>query len=368
VTAAIGGSADVDLTKVISAVCWRTLTADGSVCPVTESGVRSGRLLSILLLLQSRQTATARELATQLGVSMRTVYRDIDVLADIGIPVYAETGRAGGYRLVDGYRTTLTGLTAQESLALFLIGLPAPAASLGLTEPARAAEAKVLAALGPGSREQAKRLRDRFLLDLPAWYDDAETPPALPDLAAAVLENRRVRVRYWRWTEPREVRRLLEPHGLVVKNGTWYLAAADRTRTRTRTPPLRTYRVSNILDLTPLDETFERSSSFDLAAFWREQLADFDRRRFVDVATLRLSPTLVARLPDLADRSLSDAMSSGTSDEQGWTVVRLPIESAGNAAAHLIRYGADVEVLAPAELRTELLTLAEAVVQRYCCG
>jgi predicted DNA-binding transcriptional regulator YafY len=342
---------------------------------VTESGARSGRLLSILLLLQSRRTATARELAAHLGVSMRTVYRDIDVLGDVGIPVYAETGRAGGYRLVDGYRTTLTGLTAQESLALFLIGLPAPAASLGLTEPARSAEVKVLAALGPGPREQAKRLRDRFLLDLPAWYDDTEAPPALPDLAAAVLGNQRVRVRYRRWTEPREVRRLLEPYGLVVKNGTWYLAAADCTRARATPAPLRTYRVSNILELTTLAETFERRPSFDLAHFWREQLADFDRRRFVEIASLRLSPGLVARLPDLADHSLVEAVSTGAPDEQGWTVVQLPIESVGNAAAYLIRYGADVEVLAPAALRAELVGLAEAVVRRYaaegrlpCCG
>jgi biotin operon repressor len=153
---------------------------------VTESGARSGRLLSILLLLQARHTATARELADELGVSMRTVYRDVEVLSRIGVPVYAETGRAGGYRLVDGYRTTLTGLTAQESLALFLIGLPAPAASLGLSEPARSAEAKLLAALGPVAREQANRLRGRFLLDLPAWYADTATPPALPGLADAV--------------------------------------------------------------------------------------------------------------------------------------------------------------------------------------
>lgn len=335
---------------------------------MTESGARSGRLLSILLLLQSRRTATARELATDLGVSMRTVYRDIEVLGDIGIPVYAETGRAGGYRLVDGYRTTLTGLTAQESLALFLIGLPAPAASLGLTEPARSAEAKVLAALGPGSREQAKRLRDRFLLDLPNWYDDAETPPALPGLAAAVLETRRVRVRYRRWREPREVRRLLDPYGLVVKNGTWYLVAADRTRTRAGFPRLRTYRVSNVLELTELDETFVPDPSFELAEYWREQLADFDQRRFTAAATIRVSHSLRARLDDFGDRALSAAVAAGTEDGDGWTVATLPIESSGNGAAHLIRYGADVEVLEPADLRAELLGLAEGVVRRYAAA
>jgi predicted DNA-binding transcriptional regulator YafY len=135
----------------------------------TDSSARSGRLLSIVLLLQGRGSATAREIAEHLGVSVRTVYRDIGVLSGVGAPVYAETGCAGGYRLVNGYHTTLTGLTAQESLALFLIGLPAPAASLGLTDQARAAEAKLLAALSPAHRELASRLRDRFLFDMPAW-------------------------------------------------------------------------------------------------------------------------------------------------------------------------------------------------------
>lgn len=331
---------------------------------VTEAGPRSGRLLSIVLLLQSRGTATARELADHLGISMRTVYRDVQVLSRIGVPVYAETGRAGGYRLVDGYRTTLTGLTSDESLALFLIGLPAPAASLGLSRAAGSATAKLLAALGPGHREQASRLRDRFLLDLPAWYRGAESPAALPALADAVLTNRRLRVTYWRWSEPRKVRRVLDPHGLVVKNGTWYLVAADRTR-RAERPPMRVYRAGNVLDLVALDETFERVEPFELADFWRDHLEDFDRRRITATAQVRVSPGLVERLPDLADHELAEAVAAGAPDASGWQVVQLPIESAGRGAAQLAQYGADVEVLAPDDLRRALITLAEAVLRQY---
>jgi predicted DNA-binding transcriptional regulator YafY len=282
---------------------------------MTESGARSGRLLSIVLLLQGRGAATGRQIADYLGVSLRTVYRDVEVLGRIGVPVYAETGRAGGYRLVDGYRTSLTGLTAQESLALFLIGLPVPAASLGLSAAARAAEAKLLAALSPAHRDQASLLRDRFLLDLPAWYQDAEASTLLPALADAVLATRRVQVRYRRWNEPREVRRLLDPYGLVVKNGVWYLVAAGPARSR-----LRTYRVSNVLDLQPTEETFERQPGFDLAQFWHRHLADFDRRRFAGTAQIRLSPTLVARLNDLGDAALQSAAASGQLDGAGWTV------------------------------------------------
>ncbi|MET7992266.1 WYL domain-containing protein [Amycolatopsis sp. NPDC005232] len=333
---------------------------------MNQSGVRSGRLLSILLLLQARRTATARELAAHLGVSMRTVYRDVEVLSQMGVPLYAENGRGGGYRLVDGYRTTLTGLTSQESLALFLIGLPAPAASLGLTEQARSAEAKLLAALGPHHEERANRLRDRFLLDLPAWYSYATTPAALPTLADALLTNRRVHVSYWRWAEPREVRRTLDPHGLVVKNGVWYLVAADRTRGTTS--PLRTYRVSNILELHTEDVTFERVTPFDLAEFWQHHLTDFDRRRLTATAHIRVAPELVAELPDLGDSSLADAVRHGSRDEQGWVLAELPIESAAKGAVQLIGYGGGIEVVSPPELRTELVALAKAVLKQYANG
>ncbi|MGI8678833.1 MAG: helix-turn-helix transcriptional regulator [Jatrophihabitans sp.] len=329
---------------------------------MTEAGSRSGRLLSIVLVLQSRRTATARELATQLGVSMRSIYRDVSVLSEIGVPVYAETGRAGGYRLVDGYRTTLTGLTSQESLALFLIGMPAPAALLGLREQSRSAEAKLLAALGPGAREQANRMRDRFLLDLPAWYQNAEAPAILPELADAVLNTRRAQLQYRRWREPREVRRLLDPHGLVVKNGTWYLVAADRSRS---SAPMRIYRASNILELTVLDEQFDRIEDFDLPTFWRAQLVDFDRRRFSGTALIKVSAGLIGRLPDLSDSSLDMAVAGGLIDEAGSCLARLPIESPTKAASHLIRYGADVEVIEPPELREELAALADAVLRQY---
>ena len=139
--------------------------------------MRSSRLVSILMLLQARQRMTARELAGELEVSLRTVYRDVEALAAAGIPVYAEHGRAGGYQLVDGYRTRLTGLTESEAESLFMVGLPGPAAALGLSQEAASAERKLLAALGPEQRLRAGRLRDRFHLDAPAWYRDAEDSP-----------------------------------------------------------------------------------------------------------------------------------------------------------------------------------------------
>lgn len=325
---------------------------------INLNSMRSSRLLSILLLLQTRRQLTARELADELEVSLRTIYRDVEALAAAGVPVYADQGRAGGYRLVEGYRTKLTGLTEQEAAALFLVGMPGAAAALGLTAETSAAELKLLAALAPDQRDRAGRLKNRFHLDLPAWYQDAEDSPHLSAVADAVLHDRRIKVLYRRWEEPREVERLLEPHGLVLKNGAWYVVAA--------TPRgLRTYRVSNILELTPTANTFERDPDFNLTQFWQNHLQGFDRVRYTDQAVLRVSAGLAARMYDVSFPSLVKAVAAAEPEPDGSVVVTIPIESVGNAAASLSRFGAAVEVLEPPELRAELADLGRALHDLY---
>jgi len=320
--------------------------------------MRSSRLLSILLLLQTRRRLTARELADELEVSLRTIYRDVEALAAAGVPVYADQGRAGGYRLVEGYRTRLTGLTEQEAAALFLVGMPGAAAALGLTAETSAAELKLLAALAPDQRDRAGRLKNRFHLDLPAWYQDAEDSPHLSAIADAVLHDRRVQVRYRRWEEPREVERVLEPYGLVLKNGSWYVVAS--------TPGgLRTYRVSNILELTPTDEAFERATDFHLADFWQHHLTGFDRLRFTGDAVVRVAARLAGRMYDVSYPTLVKAVAAATPEADGTVVVTIPIESIGNAAASLSRFGDAVEVLEPPELRAEIAELARRILRVY---
>lgn len=320
--------------------------------------MRSSRLLSILLLLQTRRQLTARELAEELEVSLRTIYRDVEALAAAGVPVYADQGRAGGYRLVDGYRTKLTGLTEQEAAALFLVGMPGPAAALGLTEQTSGAELKLLAALAPEQRDRAGRLKNRFHLDMPTWYREAESAPYLSAVAEAVLHDRRITVLYRRWEAPREVERTLEPYGLVLKSGTWYVVAAASGR-------MRTYRVSNILSLTPTGEEFTRPKGFDLAGHWQEHLDQFDQRRFTGEAVVRVSAGLAARLADLSFPLLQKAAAEVEPAEDGSITVTLPIESIANAAAQLASYGNSLEVLEPPELRTELAGLARAVLALY---
>lgn len=320
--------------------------------------VRSSRLLSILLLLQTRRQLTARELADELEVSLRTIYRDVEALAAAGVPVYADQGRAGGYRLLDGYRTKLTGLTEQEAAALFLVGMPGPAAALGLTEQTAGAELKLLAALGPDQRDRAGRLKNRFHLDLPPWYSEAEDAPYLAAVADAVLHDRRIKVRYRRWEAPREVDRVLEPYGLVLKNGNWYVVAATAGG-------IRTYRVSNILRLTPTGEGFERPEGFQLAGHWRDHLDQFEQRRFTGSALVRLSPGLVARLADVSFPVLVRAVAGVVPGPDGSITTEVPIESIGNAASQFIRYGTELEILEPPELRAELARVARTVLDLY---
>ncbi|TDD82285.1 helix-turn-helix transcriptional regulator [Actinomadura rubrisoli] len=321
--------------------------------------MRASRLVSILLLLQTRERMTARELAERLEVSERTIYRDVESLSAAGVPVYGEAGHAGGYRLVGGYRTRLTGLTGEEAEALFLTGLPAAADDLGLGAVVAAAELKLTAALPKEMRDRSGRLRERFHLDAPSWYQDGDPTPHLAAVADAVWHQRRVRVRYLRWERPREVTRTVEPHGLVLKGGLWYVVAR-------RGGGFRTYRVSRILDLHVLDEAFERAEGFDLAAHWRAYLAGFDARRHQGRAVVRLSPAGLERLPHLAEAAtVQAALATAAVEPDGWTRVALPVESDEQAVADLLRLGSDAEVVAPARLRARMAETLAAAAGRY---
>jgi predicted DNA-binding transcriptional regulator YafY len=321
--------------------------------------MRASRLLNMLLLLQARGRMTARQLAGELEVSVRTVYRDVQSLHAAGIALYGDAGPSGGYRLVDGYRTRLTGLTAAEAEALFLTGLPGPAAELGLGAVVAAARRKLDAALAPEHRDRAARVEERFHLDAPGWYRDADQVPDLAAVADAVWRQRRIHVLYHRWRAPQEVWRTLDPYGLVLKAGRWYLVAGGGGT--------RTYRVSQIRRIQVLDEGFERPAGFDLAAYWRSYLADFDARRHRDRAAVRLSPDAVRRLPDLLDAVVVRAVEATAEapDAAGWVRAVIPIESVEHAASELLRLGADAEVLEPPALGERLAATVAALARTY---
>jgi deazaflavin-dependent oxidoreductase (nitroreductase family) len=322
--------------------------------------VRASRLLSLLLLLQSRGRMTAPELAAELEVSVRTIYRDVESLSAAGVPVYADRGPAGGYQLLDGYRTRLTGLTTDEAETLFLAGVPGPAAELGLGAALAAAELKLRAALPPELGERAGRIRERFHLDAPGWFRLAEPVPHLAALSDAVWGGRLVRARYRRWKFPREVTRVLAPLGVVLKAGRWYLVAA-------RDDEPFTYRVSNFLGVEVLDEGFGRPPGFDLAAFWREWTTQFEEKVYRDEAVVRMTPDALARMPFIFPPAMSRGAAAAATepDRTGWLRTVVPIESIRHGHIELLKLGADVEVLAPAELRAAFTRTARELSMLY---
>ncbi|MEU7746201.1 YafY family protein [Nonomuraea sp. NPDC049158] len=322
--------------------------------------MRASRLVSLLLLLQTRGRMTAQELAERLEVSVRTIYRDVESLHTAGIPLYGDAGPKGGYQLLDGYRTRLTGLTTDEAESLFLAGLPGPAAELGLAAVVTAAQLKLMAALPVELRDRAGRIQERFHLDAPTWYRDPQPVTHLPAVADAVWNERVLEVRYRRWQAPQEVERRLEPYGLVVKAGRWYLVARSGEQ-------VRTYRVSQILGLHALPERFTRPDGFDLVAYWQEYLSEFEARLRWGEAVVRLSPQGMRLLANLMTPGAAAAAkeSAQPPDGEGWTRVTVPIESIEHAAGEFLRLGTDVEVLAPTELRDRVATTAAELTRRY---
>jgi len=322
--------------------------------------VRAARLLSILLLLQTRGRMTAQQLAAEFEVSVRTIYRDVEALHAAGVPLYGDAGWSGGYQLLQGYRTQLTGLTTDEAESLFLSGLPGPAAELGLGAVVTAAQLKLMAALPAELRDRAGRIRERFHLDAPGWYRQNEEVPHLLAVAEAVWSQHRITIRYRRWEAPREVVRTLDPLGLVLKGGRWYLVAASRNGPRT-------YRVSEILELHPLDEAFERPGDFSLGEYWQDYLDEFDRRRHRGEATIRLSPRGFERLPDLFGHIAAVAAKADVSDvdDEGWVTTRIPIEEMGHSLGQFLRLGADVWVIEPIELRDQIAATVKELYGYY---
>lgn len=322
--------------------------------------MRASRLVSILLLLQTRGRLTAHELAQRLEVSVRTIYRDVESLHSAGIPLYGDAGPNGGYQLLDGYRTRLTGLTGDEAESLFLAGLPGPAAELGLGAVVTAARLKLMAALPVELRDRAGRIQERFHLDAPSWYRDAEPLTHLSAVADAVWNGHAVQITYRRWREPELVDRRLEPYGLVLKAGRWYVVAACEGQ-------VRTYRVSQILALHPLPSRFVRPADFSLADYWESYLADFEARLRRGEACVRLSPAGFERLEHLMTPGVLSAAraSAGAPDAAGWVRVTVPIESIAHATNEFLRLGAEVEILSPAELRESVASTAAAIAGIY---
>jgi predicted DNA-binding transcriptional regulator YafY len=306
----------------------------------------------MLLLLQVRGRVTAQALAEEFEVSVRTVYRDVDQLSAAGVPIYADRGPGGGFALLGGYRTNLTGMTRAEAEVLPIAALPTAAIDLGLAEELRSAQLKLVAAL-PDAMPDASRIGSRLHIDPVDWYRRAEPVPHLRQLAQAVWDCKRISMRYESWTTT--AHRRCEPLGLVLKGGHWYLMARSRQRTSI-------YKAAAIHELEVLDEVFERPAAFDLREQWARQVARFEKDLLTEQAKLRLTREGLRNLHHLGAAAAEQAF-CGFFDEDGWCEVTLPVEHTAQAAAQLLRLGPHVCVLEPAALRDALRELAARIAQ-----
>lgn len=321
--------------------------------------MRASRLLSILMLLQLRGRVSAQRLAAEFEVSERTIYRDVDELSAAGVPVYAERGRHGGFALHDGYRTRVTGLSPAEARALPLAGIGGAGRALGLGAETAAAQLKLLASLSPEAGADAQRVAARFHLDPVSWYSQAEDLALLPALAAAVWGERRIRIEYDSWRG--RVTRELDPLGLVLKAGLWYVAARPVDR-RAGSRGVRSYRVSGVRRLETLEAAAQRPRGFDLARWWQRSSAEFEARLYSGRARVRLSR---AGLQLLRDNQPAAARGIDVAPDADWFEATLPVEADAQAARALLRLGAEVQVLAPASLRRAVQLEARRVLAGY---
>ena len=303
--------------------------------------MRASRLVSFLLLLQTRGQLTVKGLAEKLEVSERTVQRDAQALASAGVPIVSVRGPAGGYRLERGYRTKLTGLDASEVEALFV----GPAADLGLGHELAAARLKLLASLPADLQERAGRAEQLFHVDTQRWFREQERVPHLPVIAGALWRGRRLDIRYREGTAI--VSRRLDPLGLISKVGVWYLLARRRGEERV-------YRVSRVVSARERPEPSTRPANFDLATAWAHRSEAFERGHARIEVTVRVPRSQVRYL-----------RAARIVDEGERPTVIAQFEGIDHAFHNLLAYGAHAEVIAPQALRERIAAEAAETAALY---
>lgn len=311
--------------------------------------MRADRLVASLLLMQARGRVTAAELAEELEVSIATARRDLEALSAAGIPVYPQPGRGGGWSLVGGARTDLSGLSAAEAQALFL--LAGPAAS---TAPeVRSALRKLVRALPQTFRADAQAAADAVAVDPAGWGEvERELPRLVQILQSAIVHRRRVRLGYR--SRGQDSERLVDPWGLVDKDNTWYLIAGTEVGQRT-------FRVDRIVDAVVTELAAERPVDFDLAKEWQRVVEKMEQRRSLVAATLLIDARFLSILRDHFGRHFE--VTGQLDGGRARVVVAAP--TALDIARNLAGWGAAVEVEEPAAVRVELGRIGAELAGRY---
>ncbi|MFE7706240.1 helix-turn-helix transcriptional regulator [Streptomyces sp. NPDC057486] len=318
--------------------------------------MKSDRLLSILLLLQTRGLIPAGELAERLDVSVRTIYRDIEALSASGVPVYAERGRHGGIALLPGFRTDVTGLTTDEARALFVLAARGAHTALGLDAALGSALRKVMAALPAPHRPAAELTSRRILVDPVRWMSGPQVAVDVAELHDAVFADRRLRLRYRHSGTDTARTYVVDPYGLVVKAGVWYLVAD-----RDGTPQL--FRADRIRRATATDDPVVRRPGVELTEVWEGLRRQVEERP----GGVRLRVRVRRSRLDLFVRLHAGVLAGGPHpdpDEGEWLFAELAVPSV-EWARSLLAFGPNLEVLSPPEARTVVARHAAAVTRLY---
>lgn len=314
--------------------------------------MKASRLLSILMILQVRKHRTADQLAEELEVSARTIHRDVDELSAAGVPIYAERGREGGFRLLDGYQTRLTGLDADEASALMMSGIGTALDDLGLKDALSQTERKLLAALPEPTRAKALMVTDRFHLDPLGWYRQKEVTPFVTQIATAVWADQRISISYESWKG--RVQRDLDSIAIVLKAGVWYLIGRAET--------VRVYRIANVKAFNLLGETFNRPANFDVSGFWADWAQKFETRIRSDRARLRVTSRGLKLLTNMGLHLIEITPVKGHPDVSD---VELAVEEESSAVREILSLGAEAEVIKPAALRKALKSEISKISKNY---
>lgn len=317
--------------------------------------MRADRLISIVLMLQSHGRMTAKQLADRLEVSERTIYRDMQALSGAGIPVIADRGVGGGWRLLEEYRTNLTGLKETEIKALFVSPSGQLLDDLGLTRTAEDARNKLLASLPAASHDTVKDVWERIHIDTSAWRKPKEKLVSFETLQQAVWDEKKLKLRYRR-ADSSMTERIVEPLGLVAKGSVWYLVAAvDET--------VRTYRVSRIQSATLIYENFTRPQDFSLAQYWKSSTQAFvDNLPEFDIHVVA-APSIFSKLKYTG--RFVQIRTVGTPDDNGWIPVTVRVDTEQEAKELILGFGNSIKVLEPRYLVDEVVKMARDVIALY---
>jgi len=314
--------------------------------------MRADRLISIILMLQTRGKMTAGELAGELAVSRRQILRDVEALSLSGIPVYTEGGRCGGIALVEEYRTSLTGLKNVEVQSLMVMNNNHALTDVGLGGAAEQLTLKLLASLPNTQRSTAEHIRQRLLIDPTWWWHDPEVPHFMDDLQQAVYDDCLIEAAYENSTGE-TTEKVLAPYSLICKSSLWYLLAE-------RAGELRTYRVSRFRSIRVLDRTFPRRPGFDLPAYWQTHTENFDNIQPEYTCTLRIHPDYVTFVTSMMPGRWKII---GDADSRGWLTITLGMDSDVFAQMLVFGLAGFVEVVDPPELEEAVKEQARVLLR-----